>query len=205
MEGCEDCKDLLRRLVVAAPVPYRSIPSPTQHSSSSSQTWSRIQTILMHVSARGTGVQETKEGFASSRIATITTDRRGQASMTSDPPHSLHLLLMRLCWKMLASLHSLHYYFHRRSCSQMLNPLQSLHRLLCRWCSQTLPPPHSLHVLLRCWCSQIAYTTSVLVLADARSPALNTSALLMVVWAPVTVRHRRMGTGPMGTILTFAS
>jgi hypothetical protein len=42
-----------------------------------------------------------------------------------------------------------------RWCSQMLDPPQSLHLLLCRWCWQMLDPPHSLHLLLFRWCWQM--------------------------------------------------
>ena len=50
-----------------------------------------------------------------------------------DPPHSLHVLLRRWCWQMLAPPHSLHWF-------------------LIRWCGQIPAPPHSLQSLLRRWC-----------------------------------------------------
>ena len=49
---------------------------------------------------------------------------------------SLHLLLSRWCWQMLA-------------------PPHSMHLLLSLWCGQMLAPPHSLHLLLSLWCWQM--------------------------------------------------
>ena len=70
-----------------------------------------------------------------------------------DPPHSLHVLLMRWCWQMLAPPHSLHL-FLSRWCGQRLAPPHSLHWPLGRWCWQMLDPPHSLHLLLWRLCGQ---------------------------------------------------
>ena len=50
------------------------------------------------------------------------------------PPHSLHWLLMRLCWQMPSPPQSLHW-FLIRLCWQMPAPPHSLHLLLCRLCS----------------------------------------------------------------------
>ena len=87
---------------------------------------------------------------------------------THSAPHSLHLLLSRWCWQMLAPPHSVHLLL-RRWCGQMLAPPHSLHLLLRRWCGQRFasavlasseagiaraPSRHSLHLLLRRWCWQ---------------------------------------------------
>ena len=66
----------------------------------------------------------------------------------------MQYLLPRWCSQMPDPLHSLHRRL-RRWCSQMLDPLHALHLLLTRWCSQMLDPLHSLHLLLMRWCSQM--------------------------------------------------
>ena len=74
--------------------------------------------------------------------------------------HSLHLLLWRWCWQMLA-------------------PPHSLHVLLMRWCWQMLAPPHSLHWLLMRWCGQ-----TLRGFLRAAPPAVSASSRLRRLLAP---------------------
>ena len=66
------------------------------------------------------------------------------------PPHSLHWLLMRLCWQMPSPPQSLHW-FLIRLCWQMPAPPHSLNWLLIRACWQMLAPPHSLRSRRTLW------------------------------------------------------